>query len=181
VTVCAIYNWRDGDTCNDHDHDGWGDRHRRSIDVSVDFEVRLPAGVDFEGATVSGDVEVEDVRSDVEATTVSGDVYVATSETAWGSTVSGSIEIEMGRADWREMEYSTVSGDITLYVPEDFGADVDFESLSGDFRSDFDVMVRRRSGRFVGSEMEGRIGDGGRSLSLRTVSGDVRIRRLRRR
>ncbi|HEX9887195.1 MAG TPA: DUF4097 family beta strand repeat-containing protein [Longimicrobiales bacterium] len=182
VTVCAVYSWRDGATCDergDRDRDRDGRRGRRSIDVSVDFEVRVPAGVDFEGAVVSGDVDIVDVRSRVRASTVSGDVFVSTSEVAWGSTVSGSIEIEMGKVDWRDLRLSTVSGDITLYLPVALHTDIEFESLSGDFRSDFDVSVRRRSNRFIGSELNGTIGDGGRTLSLKTVSGDVRIRRAR--
>lgn len=179
VTVCAVYRWREGDTCSRHGDRDWDDRGRRSIDVSVDFEVQVPAGVDFDGNTVSGDVDVVDLRSDVRANTVSGDVFVSTTGVARGNTVSGSIEIEMASVAWRDLEFATVSGDITLYLPEGLDADIDFESLSGDFRSDFDVMVRHRSNRFVGSELEGTIGDGGRSLSVHTVSGDVRLRRLR--
>jgi DUF4097 and DUF4098 domain-containing protein YvlB len=70
-----------------------------------------------------------------------------------------------------------VSGDITLLLPEDLDADIEFESLSGDFRADFDVDLRSRSKRWVGSHIRGTIGDGGRRLSFNTVSGDVRLRR----
>ena len=156
------------------------DEQGRSIDVEVDFEVQLPAGVEFIGTSVTGDVDVEDVRSDVSASSVSGNIYVSTSELGHGSTVSGDIEIEMGATDWRDLDFHTVSGDITLSFPDGLDADVSFESLSGDFDSDFELDVTRRRDRFIGSSIRATIGDGGRDLSFKTVSGDVRLRRSRR-
>jgi len=89
--------------------------------------------------------------------------------------------VEMGNFEGEDMEFSTVSGDITLWLPENFGANIDFNSLSGDLSSDFDLTVRsRRNRRWVGTDVEGTIGGGGRDLSLNTVSGDVELRRMRR-
>ena len=181
-TLCVVYGSRRGsrDGC---DNSGGNDRSRgrRSIDVEVDFEVRLPAGVEFIGASVTGDVDVEDVRSDVSVSSVSGDIYVSTSELGYGSTVSGDIDIEMGATDWSDLDFHTVSGDITLSFPDGLDANVRFESLSGEFDSDFDLDVTRRRDRFIGSSIRATIGDGGRELSFKTVSGDVRLRRNRRR
>ena len=147
--------------------------------MSVDFEVRVPAGVRFEGTTVSGDVEATDLRSEVSATTVSGDVRVSTSEVAWATTVNGYLDVEMGSDDWEKLEFSTVSGDITLRLPSGIDADVRFSSLSGDFESDFDLAGETRRGRWIGSRVRGTIGDGGRTLRLNTVSGDVSVLRGR--
>jgi hypothetical protein len=182
-TICAVYHAHAvrGDGCdNNHDGDDRGDR-RHSIDVEVKYTVRVPAGVDFHGSMVSGDVRADDLRSDVHANTVDGDIHISTSETAWGNTVSGSMEIDMGATEWRELEFHTVSGDITLWLPAGIDTDVDFGSLSGDLDSDFDITrTGRQTRRWIGSEVEGHIGNpGARSLSLNTVSGDVRLRRSR--
>ena len=71
----------------------------------------------------------------------------------------------------------------SIYVADYRGIDVDveFESLSGDIHSDFDItMTGRRSRRWIGAEVEGYIGSRGeRSLSFNTISGDVRLRRAR--
>ena len=180
VIVCALYGEdRAGDSCDDDHHHDRGDHGRRSINVSVDFEVRLPAGVDFEGAIVSGDILVDDVRSDVRATSVSGDVEVSTSGIAEASTVSGSIDVALGSEDWRDLRYNTVSGDITVHLPAGIGTEVEFESLSGELDSDFDMSLDRSDRRWVGSRVRATIGDGSRSLELKTVSGDARLRRLR--
>ena len=179
--VCVIYNSRRRNSaCGSHRNDDQRRGRDRNIRVSVDFEVRVPAGVTFEGRTVSGDVEALGLRSDVEARTVSGDVDVSTTGVARGGTVSGSVDIEMGSLDWRRLEFSTVSGDITVRLPAGLDAEIDFESLTGDFDSDFPVDVERQRKRFVGSELSGTIGDGGRRLSFHTVSGDVELRRVRR-
>lgn len=181
VTICAVYHPEDhpGNDC-DLDHDR-GDRHRDNLRVSVDFVVKVPVGVEFVGKTVSGDVEARDLRSDVTAEAVSGDVVVSTTGVAHASAVSGSLDVEMGSLDWRDLSFHTVSGDITLTLPEALATDVDFESVSGDLHSDFDVRItspQRR--RWVGAKVRGTIGDGGsRSLSLKTVSGDVRLRTMR--
>jgi hypothetical protein len=182
-TVCAVYHAhaRPGDDCDDRGN--WdNDRGRRhSIDVDVNYVVKVPAGVEFVGNVVSGDIRAEGLRSEVRANTVDGDIYVSTTEKAWGNTVSGSIEIAMGSTDWKDLEFKTVSGDITLWLPAGIDTDVDFESLSGDIDSDFDLtLTGRRSRRWIGANVEGYIGSRGeRSLTFNTVSGDVRLRRSR--
>lgn len=182
VVVCAVYGAsRSRDSC---DHDGdrgrWDDRwDDENLDVRVDFEVRVPADVDFHGATVAGDVVAEGLRSDVAGRTVSGNVHLVTSGSAWGSTVSGDLDLEMGRLDPDRMSFKTVSGDITLRIPEGLDLDIAFESLSGDFRSDLDGRFEREDGRWVGNEVWGSIGSGGPRLSLQTVSGDARLVRAR--
>ncbi len=85
----------------------------------------------------------------------------------------------MGSAQWEELSFKTVTGDITLRLPSGIDADVEFESLTGDIDSDFDMRVDRERRRFLGAHVRGTIGSGGRSLSLKTVSGDVRLLRAR--
>ena len=183
VTICAMYppsrrsRRRDPMEC---EPGGWRGIDVDDSDVDVDFEVRVPAGVHFAGRTVSGDVEAEHLESHVLARTVSGDIRISTSDLADASTVSGSIDVAMGRADWSgDLEFHTVSGDIVLAFDDALNAEVEFESVSGDMESDFPITLRSRSNRWVGGYIRGTIGDGGRSLSLKTVSGDVRLRRGR--
>jgi hypothetical protein len=185
IIICAVYgSWRHGQGQCHPDHEELRDpdegRHRnRDMDVEVDYEVRVPAGVDFQGAMVSGDISAESLQSDVRVNTVNGEISVTTTGRAWANTVSGDIEIEMGDFSGGDLEFHTVSGDITLWLPPDFSADVDFSSISGDFETDFDMTIRRQSRRWVGSSVEGTIGGGGRDLSIDTVSGDVELRRSR--
>jgi hypothetical protein len=182
VTICAVYHPDDyvGDDC-DLDDRRRDDNRGRNTRVDVDFTVRVPAGVELIAGVVTGDVIAQGLRSDVSAHSVSGDVIVSTTGLAEAGTVSGALNVEMGSLDWTRLSFNTVSGDITLRLPAGLGAEVDFQSLSGDLDTDFDLVVdRRRDGRFVGSRVEGTIGDGSRALSFHTVSGDVRILRAAR-
>ncbi|MGI9628233.1 MAG: DUF4097 family beta strand repeat-containing protein [Longimicrobiales bacterium] len=184
VTVCAVYGQPDRTDCDgrngrrDYDH---SDREGRdhNIQVSVDFEVQVPAGVRLRTELVSGDVRADGLRSDVVASTVSGDVRLSTSGIAEASTVSGDIDVEMATATDHDLDFETVSGDITVYLPEDLGADVRFSSLTGDFETDLAVSVTRRRDGLVGSSVRGQLGGGGARLSFSTVSGNVELRRLR--
>ena len=184
IVICAVYgSWNHGEGRCHPDHrggrDDGDDQHRNvDMDVRVDYEVRLPAGVDFEGTVVSGDIDANGLRSDVSVTTVSGTISVVTTGRAWANSVSGDIEIEMGDFGGGDLDFHTVSGDITLWLPRDFQANVEFSSLSGDFDSDFDMDIQNRNERrWVGSKVEGTIGGGGRDLSINTVSGDVTLKR----
>ncbi len=186
IVVCAVYgSWNHGEGSCDPDHRGdWSDdqdRHRNvNIDVEVDYEVRLPAGVDFEGNLVSGEIDAQGLRSDVDLNTVEGRISVVTTGRARANSVSGDIEIEMGDFSGGDLSFQTVSGDITLWLPSDFSADVEFSSLSGDFDTDFDMNIRnQRERRWVGSNIRGTIGSGGRDLSVNTISGDVQLLRSR--
>ena len=181
VTICAIYHPEDyvGDDCELDDRRRDSNRNR-DTSVDVDFTVRVPAGVELIATVVTGDVEARGLRSNVSAHSVSGDVLVSTSGVVEAGTVSGEMDLAMGSLEWTRLSFNTVSGDITLRLPEGLGAEVDFESLSGELDTDFDLRVdRRRDGRWVGSRVEGTIGAGGRQLAFHTVSGNVRLVRAR--
>ena len=60
VTICAVYPNVDGrapNTCEP----GGGQMNVRDNDVSVNFTVRVPAGVRFSGNTVNGKVEAHNL------------------------------------------------------------------------------------------------------------------------
>jgi DUF4097 and DUF4098 domain-containing protein YvlB len=146
-----------------------------NIDVSVHFTILVPAGVDFIGRTVNGDVVVEPIDANAEAHTVNGDVEVTATGRVQASTVNGSIWADVGSMDWSgALEFETVNGSITVELPASAGADVTAQTVNGGIDSDFPITVR---GRFSGRRMSGTIGDGGGRLWLETVNGAIRLRR----
>jgi hypothetical protein len=193
VIVCAIYpssgshrqnscHDEDDDNHNDGDRDGG---HIDADDARVDFTVRVPAGVKFASRTVAGDVYATGLRSAVDVATVSGEVRVSTTGTARASTVSGDVTATFGETDGEEMEFASVSGNVTLRLAGDVNADVSAETLSGNIRSDFDLRMEGEDDGDdgfhvqIGSEATGRIGRGGPELSVNTVSGNIRLERVR--
>jgi DUF4097 and DUF4098 domain-containing protein YvlB len=149
-------------------------------DVSMDLEVAVPANLRVSAASVSGDIDISGANGDVEANSVSGDLRMdrlrATS--VRGNTVSGDIEVHVdaftGRGD---LSFHSVSGDVILELPRDFGADLSMSTVSGDMNSDFPVTLG--NGRMSHRRIEARIGAGGRRLDVNTVSGDLRLRMIK--
>ena len=192
VTICAVYPGN-GNSCEHGD----SEHHvRGQNDVHVDFTVRVPAGVNFHGASVSGDVTATGLTGTVELTSVSGNASgTALTGRADLNSVSGDVELETasGEASGRSvsgdvratvrgratapLRFSSVSGDLTISLPRDIGADIEMSSVSGEMASDFPLTLGA-GGRVRRSHLQARIGAGGRTLSLSTVSGDVRLRAI---
>lgn len=171
VTICAVYPGR-----NNRCERGGGHMNVRDNDVEVDFTVRVPRGVRFEGNTVNGDVEAMSLDGPVELNTVNGGVRLETaSGDAEAHTVNGSIMATVRAVGDQALRFETVNGGITLALPGSLDADLDAETVNGSIDSDFPIQVQ---GRMNPRELHGRIGSGGRSLQLETVNGSIRLRRL---
>lgn len=178
VDVCVL--WKDSDESCDEDgahmHRS-GRRHDR--ESSMDVTVKLPASMLVHAGSVSGDVRVDGAHGDVRASSVSGDVHLdhldATSVKA--TSVSGDVQVGIARLSGDgPLNFRSVSGDVTVAVPAGFDADFRMSTVSGDLDTDFPLTLNGRMGR---RNIEGRIGKGGRELSVSTVSGDVRLRAVK--
>lgn len=119
--------------------------------------------------TVSGSVRAEFAQplESLHAGTVSGNVEVAVPEVTsfLADTTSGNVFLAADAAP-KELDVDTVSGAVTLYLPENAGFTLDFDTVSGDYSSELSCAVK--DGRYV-------CGDGSGDYEIDTTSGDVRI------
>lgn len=174
VTICAVYP-NTGGRANTCEPGNRGHMSVRDNDTEVNFTVRVPSGVRFNGRTVNGRVEANNLTADVEATTVNGDVEVTTTGLASAKTVNGSITVSMGNAAWSgDLEFKTVNGSIDVSMPASLSTEVEVKTLNGEISSDFPLTVQ---GTFSRRHLSGTIGGGGRTLQMETVNGSVQIRR----
>jgi len=131
-----------------------------------------------------GEVGIDTGSGDVTGTTLgarslkidtgSGGVHLAGLAAADVNIDTGSGDIDLDvDASLRSFHAETGSGDVKLRAPASLGAEVDFETSSGEIRSDFDVAVTRREE----DHLVGRIGDGRGRMSIDTGSGDVTLTR----
>lgn len=176
VTICAVYPT--SRRAREENHCGAGrDYHMNTQDndVEVHFTVKVPRGVRFEAGTVNGDIRATGLTADASLHTVNGGIDVTTSGVVEAATVNGSIEARIGRADWTgRLEFNTVNGGITLTAPASLSTDVEASTVNGAVDSDFPITIQ---GRMERRRLRGTIGSGGRSLELRTVNGEIELRR----
>lgn len=167
--------------------------HIEASTVSGDLSVTGTRG-QHEVKSVSGEVSIDDVQGPMQLRTISGDVsatrYAGRLE---ANSVSGEIEFERSRV--RTPDIVTVSGDVvvrSLTLPDEAGegrvktvsgdieieiadadAEIDHKTVSGDVAVETSAQVEktgRRDRRIV-------IGKGGKQFRVKTVSGDLKIRR----
>jgi hypothetical protein len=170
VTICAVYpGWFSSGCDSNHSF------HSHNDNTKVHFTVRVPENVRFYAENVNGSVTAENMGRFVKASSVNGSVRVSTKSWAQISSVNGSLEARMGRSDWTgTLKAESVNGSITLELPPDTNADVNFKSVNGRLESDFPLTVQ---GSLGGHIVRGQIGSGGRELKVETVNGNVELRR----
>jgi hypothetical protein len=165
VIVCAVYNDSAGDCGQGRGTNRRSnDNNNNKDDARVDFVVRVPAGVRFNGAMVNGSIDVQGLRSDAQAATVNGRVNIETSGFVSNAT--------------------TVNGDVVLALPAGLNADFTANTVNGRIESDFPMQVAaaptRPDGRPISrgggpQSVRATIGSGGSQLRVTTVNGNIRL------
>jgi len=175
MTICAVYPSVPGKEPNVCAPGDEGHMNTQNNDTQVHFEVRIPAGVNFTGTSVNGEIRAESLQSDADLTTVNGSIRITTTGTAVASTVNGSVDVTMGRAYFPEgASFKSVNGTITLNFADALDADLNAETLNGSIQSDFPITVR---GTVSKHRLRGTIGNGGQTLNLSTVNGSIKLLR----
>jgi hypothetical protein len=173
VTICAVYPDVPGQPVNQCLPGMAGQLSSRSNDVSVTFDIEVPAGRAFIGRTMAGSVEAADLTGYVHARAMAGDIDISTSGIAEATTINGDITASIGRGAWdRDLSFSTLSGHVTVRVPAYTNADVWGSTGNGSISTDFSLSITR-----VGTwrQLRGRLGNGGRMLSITTAAGDIAL------
>lgn len=131
-------------------------------EIEGDLRVRTSGGP-IRIFEVEGAVDARTSGGSIEILGVGGDVDARTS--------GGSISVRFDEAPGGRIE--TSGGGIDVEYPDGEGADLDAQTSGGQVEIDAAIPVR---GDVAGSRVRARLGDGGRSLRLRTSGGDIGIR-----
>ena len=125
---------------------------------------------------LSGDLEIRTTSSDVILEGVTGPVVA--------NSVSGNIEIVFSTVNQQKpCAITVVSGDADITLPAQTPANLKLASVSGEVYTNFDISLKgdeenqglRRLG--MGRPIEGTINKGGVALQVKTVSGDIFLRK----
>lgn len=150
----------------------------RTAVKSVSGDVTLD-GVrsDISARTVSGDLETRQLAGSLSFSTVSGDLTVVdgSSDTVKAETVSGDVTLDVELEPGGRIDVSSVSGDVTVRMPGSTGMRVEFRTMSGSLDSAFDGLSSER--KPGSSKLRGQVGTGDGRFTVKTVSGDVTLLR----
>jgi hypothetical protein len=171
VTVCVRYPGDVREHCGDH---GWSHSNNDN-DTTVDFDVTVPKGVAVVASSVNGDVSV---RADAHASaeTVNGKVAVEADDVSRASTVNGSISVRAYHPTGDRLRVSAVNGSIEVTLPASIGLRVSASVLNGSIEAGDLAVHRPQYG--PGASVDGTLGDGKLSLSLKTLNGNISLTRV---
>ena len=175
--VCAI--WGSSTTCDER---GYHDERRRrnnnnnDNDVSVDFNVKLPAGVRAELTSVNGTIRVVGASAEIIAETVNGAIDASTTiGPVKAETVNGDITVRMDAIRGTEdLDFETVNGDVTAILPASFQGEVELETVNGSLHTDFPITVQGTLNR---RHITTTLGSGGARIRALTTNGGVTVMR----
>ncbi|MEM9337783.1 MAG: DUF4097 family beta strand repeat-containing protein [Bacteroidota bacterium] len=111
------------------------------------------------------------------STTLNYTVYLPSSLEVHANTISGDFELEYFEAP---IYLKTISGSIDIKIPPGSGMDFRAETISGEMFSDLDIkFLDGKEGlrQVVGQKINGRINDGGYQSRLKTISGNIYLRK----
>jgi DUF4097 and DUF4098 domain-containing protein YvlB len=145
--------------------------------VKTEMDITMPRHARLEIKVFSSDVHVRNVVGDQKLETFSGDLRVEEGPARIDAkTFSGDIEAGlMAGATGPDLGLETFSGSITLRVPGNAAAALDFDSFSGKLTSEVPLTVAEQRKGHLRATLNG--GDAQHRVHLKTFSGDVKIGR----
>ena len=159
---------------NHTDRDDRRDDDRRNNVVETTFEIQVPANARLDIEVFSSNVIVTGVDGDQRLKTFSGDIDVRGSRGAiWANAFSGEIDIDAtGQGTTPDLDMETFSGTMRVRLADRARGDIEFNTFSGSFDSDYSVSMRSSGRRNIRAELPG---GSGSSLKFKSFSGDLRL------
>ncbi len=144
-----------------------------------DLEIQIPKRLaqhltSFSCDAVSSNIRLNDIGvSEVSSETVSGSLSGTLSgvDAFDFATVSGDVDVKLSACP-STLDFSSVSGCCKLYLPKKSNVTVSFDTISGDFKSDFKTCCE--------DDDEYIIGSGKADFSIDTTSGDMILKKLKK-
>jgi DUF4097 and DUF4098 domain-containing protein YvlB len=128
-------------------------------------------------ATGDGSVTLEDVAGDVDVDTGDGSVSIAGKPSGMKlHTGDGSITVRALSGTTMKDDWSMTTGDggVAVYLPSDFGAEVDAHTGDGSIRNE--LQLSNDEGDKSRRSLKGKLGAGGKLLRIRTGDGSIRLK-----
>lgn len=147
--------------------------------TTVNGSIRLADVIgNVNAKTVNGRVSLTDIRGDITANTTNGSLELSSvSGSAITKAVNGSTRVSFENiTPGKPLEFESFSGTIDLELPADINADLEASTTTGSIQLDEGLGLEVRK-KIPGESASGQIGSGGQPLTVKTVSGTIRVNR----
>ncbi|WP_299259498.1 DUF4097 family beta strand repeat-containing protein [uncultured Aquimarina sp.] len=125
-----------------------------SIDIDANYTLYLPKNAKLRIKSISGNIASENYEGDLEIDIISGNINIK----KYGG----------------ELTLKTISGDIDINISQ---SKLLAETITGLIYSDKEMEFDQGKNRMVGSKVTGTFGDIRSNLHLKTISGDIFLRK----
>ena len=125
--------------------------------------------------SASGKIIVDGLKGSVEANTVSGDIEIkelSLAEEIEMETIKGNMELQGELNAGGIYEFHTISGRIRLVLTPESDFELQTDTISGEIQCDFRLNAYSI---FTRNRLQGVVGNGGASLKISSVSGDILV------
>jgi hypothetical protein len=155
-----------------------------AVPVRTSLKLSLTNGDDIVVERVEGELEVNNLNGDVSVTNVAGTGII--------HSANGNVKAHFTRVTGKPMSFTTLNGDVDVALPADIKATVRLDSGRGDIYTDFPIEMmpttmnqtvednRNKGGKYrikMEKAMVGKINGGGVEYTLKTLNGDIHLRR----
>ena len=161
-------------------------RISRASRKPASYVIRVPrnAAVQYKqaGWNGGGDLVMRDLSGDIEVSMTSGDISLKNvAGPVVANTVSGDIQVRFAPMRQGPSSLSTVSGDVDVSMLPNTKATLKLRSISGEIYTDFDMNLKGQDNlnHIGGQVVDGNINGGGNTVSLKSVSGDIYVRKAK--
>jgi hypothetical protein len=157
-------------------------------DAAVQFNlaIYIPGDkIDLKAVFVRGDLSVESANGWIEVSLVQGNLRASSMSGYFsGSIEEGDIQVEMTGTRWNGLEFAaaTKMGSIDLWLPPEYSAALQMETLDGKVSADYppktvdgepapwEIGIRKKA-----QALQTTVGEGGAPVKLITNAGDIRL------
>jgi hypothetical protein len=155
---------------------GLGRIFGRRTGMHVDFTVLVPQGVFADASTSNGNLDMNGITGEARARTVNGRIELANIYgPVTARSTNGSIRVRLDSLPaTAPVALRSTNGSITASLPRELDAEVELASTNGRITSAFPITSNEVSTR----RLRGRIGAGGREITMRTTNGSITLRQL---
>ncbi len=144
----------------------------------ADLTIHLPTHCEVHAKTVTGKLKVEGVQAPVTARVITGKLTLKEIQgPIYAKTITGKLSYS-GELTEDNHRFETVTGEIVLALPQSTSAKLSAQTVTGSLKCLLPLTDSHEERHFVGSKLQGTLGNGAGRIKAKISTGSLMIRPL---